>query len=682
MKMRMVTILLCVALLVGLMPAMASAGAELPQPSGTAGIPTETPVTTPENTAEPDPTATPENTAEPDPTATPENTAEPDPTATPENTAEPDPTATPENLPAGTPAPSPSDSLQTPAPGSAQLLLGGVSGAVVEIQIDPNGAPGTYATIQSAIDDIVKNDQQGQTYRILVPDGTFDRFIVPHGVSNITIEGSGNTIIQVGTGTQIPGYHYAAGQDMQGVIIWDADITLRNLILQGEFDGSLWCAAAVSTQDTHAGAGAEVDTQVTLDGLTLRANGKGIGFMPQRNCFTVSGCSFSGFEQAIYFAGDNYTAKQTRITGCTITDCTFAVHGYYGGGTTDAFMEISGNTIAGTNERFAVIAVLDQLNAGALKVSITDNDFHYTIVGGINLRKPGDVAQGSMQSVIQTNRYNRTSFVADAYWYAADDYGTTYYAPEIDGCIATWHANPLMENGNIDGLQEKIETALQNAGTTGNVVSINAPEQETFTLSKNAILLKEYIDLGTLVVQKTIGGNQADPDDEFSFELVLTDQDGALLSGTFDYLAPDGTRTSFSGGTLAFTLRGEEQITVLNLMPGIRYTVHETDSKGYRVEPAQGYEGVIAAQETVAAFKNTRNKNHPTEPDPTPTPEIPVLTPNLTPGVTPAPQTDVFVVPLEPQVPQTGDDTSFVLWTGALAALIACLVSVLKKAAR
>jgi hypothetical protein len=179
-------------------------------------------------------------------------------------------------------------------------------------------------------------------------------------------------------------------------------------------------------------------------------------------------------------------------------------------------MEISGNTIAGTNERFAVIAVLDQLNAGALKVSITDNDFHYTIVGGINLRKPGDVAQGSMQSVIQTNRYNRTSFVADAYWYAADDYGTTYYAPEIDGCIATWHANPLMENGNIDGLQEKIETALQNAGTTGNVVSINAPEQETFTLSKNAILLKEYIDLGTLVVQKTIGGNQADPDDEFS----------------------------------------------------------------------------------------------------------------------------------------------------------------------
>ena len=100
------------------------------------------------------------------------------------------------------------------------------------------------------------------------------------------------------------------------------------------------------------------------------------------------------------------------------------------------------------------------------------------------------------------------------------------------------------------------------------------------------------------------------------------------------------------------------------------------------MEPAQGYEGVIAAQETIAAFKNTRNKNHPTEPDPTPTPEIPVLTPNLTPGVTPAPQTDVFVVPLEPQVPQTGDDTSFVLWTGALAALIACLVCALKKAAR
>jgi hypothetical protein len=52
----------------------------------------------------------------------------------------------------------------------------------------------------------------------------------------------------------------------------------------------------------------------------------------------------------------------------------------------------------------------------------------------------------------------------------------------------------------------------------------------------------------------------------------LTDQDGALLSGTFDYLAPDGTRTAFSGGTLAFTLRGEEQITVLNLIA--RYPLH------------------------------------------------------------------------------------------------------------
>ena len=338
--------------------------------------------------------------------------------------------------------------------------------------------------------------------------------------------------------------------------------------------------------------------------------------MPQRNCFTVENCNISGFEQAIYFAGDGYVSNDTSITGTTISDCTFAIHGYYGGGNTANAMNISGNTIIGTNERFAVIAIMDQKNEGSLKVSMDNNDFQYTIVGGINLRKEGDVIQGSMKDLQYNNNFNRTSFIADAYWYNVNEYGTTYYAPEIEGCIATWHANPLMEGGNIDGLKDKIEEALETAGTTGNVVILNAPAQETFTLSKNAILLSGYKDLGSLVITKEIAGDLANGDDEFKFELVLTNEDGEALTGTYDYIDVDGTINSFKDGKLEFTLSGDEKITVKNLLPGTRYSVKEVDNKGYTSEPANGYEGIISEGQNVINFKNTlETPAEPTTPE-------------------------------------------------------------------
>ncbi len=479
-----------------------------------------------------------------------------------------------------------------------------------EYVINPNGS---YSTIQSAIDEIQKKYSEGESYLITVPDGEFDRFIVPHGISNITIQGSDNTVIKTGEGTSIPNFKYADDQDTMGIIVWGADITLKNLIIDCDFDDSKWYNAAVSTHDSHAGAADEKDTQVILSGCTLRGNGMGIGFMPQRNCFTVENCNISGFEQAIYFAGDGYVSNDTSITGTTISDCTFALHGYYGGEGTVNPMNISDNTIIGTNERFAIIAIMDQNNTGSLKVSMDNNNFQYTIVGGINLRKEGDVIQGSLQALQNNNNFNRTSFIADAYWYNANEYGTTYYAPEIDGCIATWHANPLMEGGNIDGLKDKIEEALEAAGTTGNVVVLNAPAQETFTLSKNAILLKEYIDLGNLVIKKEIAGDLANSSDEFKFELLLTNENGEALTGTYDYIDVDGNVKQLKDGKLEFTLSGDKQITIKNLMPGIKYTVKEVDSKGYASEPSEGYNGVIEAGENLVNFKNTL-KTEPTTP--------------------------------------------------------------------
>ena len=89
---------------------------------------------------------------------------------------------------------------------------------------------------------------------------------------------------------------------------------------------------------------------------------------------------------------------------------------------------------------------MDQSNKGSLKLDISDNDFSYAILGGINQRKDGDVAQGSMGELQDANVMKDHSFVADAYWYSADNYGTAFYAPKDAGKIAVWHADPLQES--------------------------------------------------------------------------------------------------------------------------------------------------------------------------------------------------------------------------------------------
>lgn len=463
-----------------------------------------------------------------------------------------------------------------------------------------------YATIQQAVDAIVENYQEGTSYLIAVDDGEYARFLIPHGVSNITVRGSGNTVVRTKTGDSFEtSIRYSPDQDTDGILIWGADITLENLKITSGTTHTKWLSAAVSTYDGHAGAGAETYSNITLKNCTLTGSGNGNGFMPDRSVFTVDGCTITGYEQAIYFACDNYVMAGASIQNNTISDCVYAIHGYYGGQNLDntSPVQIKGNTIVGTNERFAVIAIMDQSNKGSFAVDMSGNDFTYTIVGGINLRKSGDVAQGSLEALQNCNDFNRTSFIADAYWYSAEEYGSTYYAPEIDGCIATWYANPLMENPDY---KDKITEALEQAGTVSNVVVINAPMQETFTLSKNAILLKGYEDLGELTVSKSVKGSSLDRT-AFGFELVLTNSKGEPLSGEYAYIDADGETKTLTGGKLTFTLSDGQSIIVKNLLPGTRYTVKETDAKGYASSPAAGYlDKELTAGKNTAAFVNSK----------------------------------------------------------------------------
>ena len=481
------------------------------------------------------------------------------------------------------------------------------------------GADGTesnpFQTIQDAVSYIEAEQQKSEstdaTWIISVAEGTYSRFLVPHGVKNITIQGSGDTtVINTLDGSLLS---VDESSDGQGIIVWGANITLKNLkIISGTYKKNMWYASAVGTHDAKGGSGTEVSTPVILDHCTFVGQGTGYAFMPQREAFTVQNCSFDNYEQAIYFACDNYSANDCKVINNTIKNCTYAIHGYYGTGQASAAMEIANNQISGQPNRFAVIAVLDQANTGAVKLKIHNNTFSYTIVGGINQRvTDGDGIISPMSNVLTTNTMRDHSFAVDAYKYSASNYGTTFYAPKQEGKIATWYADPTTEAGN--DIVEGIKNALNDYGTAGQIIEINAPAQEIFTMAKNAIVISDYVDAGDLKITKTVSNNEAD-NTEFSFTVKLTrpatddtDTSERPLNGYYDVIMADGTTQTqkLNNGELTVTMKNGQSVTIKDLLPGTQFTVTEANNALY-TSTDTGATGVIAAKETqIAAFTNT-----------------------------------------------------------------------------
>ena len=484
------------------------------------------------------------------------------------------------------------------------------------------GADGTesnpFQTIQDAVSYIEEEQQKSEstdaTWIISVAEGTYSRFLVPHGVKNITIQGSGDkTVINTLDGSSLSVDESSVhDSDGQGIIVWGANITLKNLkIISGTNKKDMWYASAVGTQDGMWGSAQEASTPVILDNCTFLGKGVGYAFMPQREAFTVQNCRFENYEQAIYFACDNYSANDCKIIGNTIKDCIYAIHGYYGASEATKVMELANNTVIGTANRFSVIAVLDQNNTGAVKLNIHDNQFSYAIVGGINQRTTGhDAATSRMSDVMDKNNMKDHSFVVDAYWYSATDYGTMFYAPKQSGKIATWYADPTTEAGNDIG--EAIKNALTEYGTAGQIIEINAPAQEIFTLAKNAIVIEDYVDAGDLKITKTVSNNEAD-NTEFSFTVNLTrptteanDTNEKPLNGYYDVVMADGTTQTekLENGELTVTMKSGQSVTIKDLLPGTKFTVTERKNAWY-TSTETGATGTIVAKETqTAAFDN------------------------------------------------------------------------------
>ena len=246
-------------------------------------------------------------------------------------------------------------------------------------------------------------------------------------------------------------------------------------------------------------------------------------------------------------------------------------------------------------------------------MDISENTFSYTIVGGIN--QP----TGTMGTVMNNNTMNEHSFVADAYWYSSSDYGTTFYAPKQEGKIATWYADPTSEAGQAD--YEQIKEALEKYGTAGQVIEINAPAQEIFTLAKNAIVIDDYVDAGSLKIEKNVESSTQDPT-TFNFTITFTRENRLPLNGYYELINADGNlqTVKLEEGKLSFSLKDGESIIVKDLLPGTHYNVEEEKNDNYTTSSNNAQGDIVANETIVSSFINTSIENPPT-PDPTPTPD-------------------------------------------------------------
>ena len=118
---------------------------------------------------------------------------------------------------------------------------------------------------------------------------------------------------------------------------------------------------------------------------------------------------------------------------------------------------------------------------------------------------------------------------------------------------------------------------------------------------------------GSLTISKTVSGNAADKNKEFTFTLTLS-KNGEIIPGEVTY----GDLT-FKDGKYTFTLKHNGSVTITGIPAGLDYTVTESDNNGYTVtvngENTATAKGTITAGETsTAAFKNTKNYVYPPNP--------------------------------------------------------------------
>ena len=106
---------------------------------------------------------------------------------------------------------------------------------------------------------------------------------------------------------------------------------------------------------------------------------------------------------------------------------------------------------------------------------------------------------------------------------------------------------------------------------------------------------------GSLTVSKTVTGDGAEADREFTFTIEFKNADGTVVTDYFSY-GGSKSGTIKSGDT--FTLKHGESITITNLPDGVIYNVSEVETDGYISKSTDSSGIVYAGQSHSASFVN------------------------------------------------------------------------------
>lgn len=563
-----------------------------PAPAGTPAPETSEPETSEPETSEPESSATPEASASPESSATPEAT--PEATATPESSAEPTAETSASPDPAAndgltTLADEPADTPETDPP----FTVNGEAKTISIADFSDRDA------IQKAINYIAEESADKTGWTITVGSGTYNRFSITN-INDLTIEGTDRNGVVIETLTEAAADNLI---DAGGINAFGSNITIRHMTITAGTAESKSFTAAVSN---HNGNTSGANRSLTVDNCTFKGSGVGDAVLIDAPTFVVTNCEISGFKQAIEFFGDSFVATGCKVENNVISNCSFALHGYYGGA--GGSMSVISNVITGTEELRCKVVLQDYLNAGALKADIRNNTLTQAVVGLVNMREAGE----TVSDVLSSNTMNAGSFYVEAVEPGTIDFFTSYKAPENGP--GYWQIVNLSDSPYIDEINE----ALKNANSTHDrVLSITGISEDqlipTFTKFKDGLYWHSLSEdeIGKLTVTKKVEGTETD--EEFTFKITLDDK--TINSDTSKN--EDGTINSYHGdmvfvdGVATITLKAGESKTAEYLPAGVGYTVTEVESNGY-VTSSENAVGEIVGNDTVTVtFTNTEKEPVP-----------------------------------------------------------------------
>ena len=373
----------------------------------------------------------------------------------------------------------------------------------------------TYATIQAAIDyiaglDVTKDPGARDDWTIHVKNGEYERFTVPHfnssQIANLTIVGESEEGVKVDVltiGTTVE------RNDNGGINIYGQDVMLKNMtIIAGNINGDKY--AAISTH--HGDVGGR-NVSLTVDNCTLIGpgigNGATYGIFWDCDRVEVTNCNISGFANAIEFMNDNINipaGKTYSITNNTISDVSFAFHGYFAGtpkeGETVGTLAFTNNKVTGTDSLRCKIVIQDGAgvydsttkksyctNPGALKVNITDNTLENTVIGLVNLDDEGE----TLSDVLKSNTFGKNSYFVNAHNQGDKNKGqvdvTAAYSAGASGLENSyWKLNDKTGLSNANYVQSLINEANANHSDELTIaIDDKGNLLETFTAFKDAI---------------------------------------------------------------------------------------------------------------------------------------------------------------------------------------------------